>query len=170
MITGVIRVERGAKTLALTLSSLVDGVVQGITGDAVVVVPEPDADVATVAEAAGASLVIAPAGADPWRAGAAVARGQWVLCLCDGDVPGQGWTRAVERFVIAAGGSRSLGRLTHRALPGPIRLIGVAEAWFGTTSLRAGDVARRDWLAGTARARVWPVPIRATVEREPGAA
>ena len=54
-----------------------------------------------------------PERGEVWSAGAAAARRDWLLCLEAGDVPGEGWIGAVERFVAFAGEPR-VGRLSRR--------------------------------------------------------
>lgn len=103
--------------LADTLSVLVSGVAGGLVGDAIIVVPREVAAVAAVAEATGAVLVVI-AGGNPYAAGAAVARRDWILCLEAGDVPAEGWIRTLDRFVGMARPDVGIGRLTR---PAPLR-------------------------------------------------
>src|SRR3954465_12614716 len=112
MLTALIHSEGPPDALAATLASLVPGVVEGLVGDAVIVARQAAPATAGIAEVAGAKLVVAPDGADPWRAGAAQARREWLLCLEAGDVPGEGWMRAVDRFLAATRGSQPLGRFS----------------------------------------------------------
>jgi hypothetical protein len=165
MMTALILCEDDAESLATTLSALVPAVVEGLMGDAVVIVRHPDAAVAGISEVAGASLALAPADADPWGAGTRLARRDWLLCLQSGDVPGEGWMRAVDRFLVGAGrGDHPLGRFARRDF-GPTALLRLAERVAGTRTVRAGDLVRRDWLARNG-ARVRPVRIAARIERE----
>lgn len=166
MITGLVHVARpeGAlDALADTLSALVTGVAAGLVGDAVVIVPVRDPEVATVVEATGATLVVAPDGADPWRAGAAAARRDWVFCLAAGDVPGEGWVRSLERFVVEEDrrgrGPAAIGRL--RRGDGPLARL--AARLRPARGPQAGDVLRRDELLVPRRgerARVRQLAIR----------
>jgi hypothetical protein len=73
----------------------------------------------TVAEGSGATLVVRPPGANPWGAGARVARREWLLCLEPGDIPAEGWIRSLDRFVGTARPDMALGRMrrAHSALP-----------------------------------------------------
>jgi hypothetical protein len=165
MITGLVLVERGAEALAASLESLVPAVVEGLMGDAVVIARQPDAAVSDVAEIAGAALVVAPPGADPWRAGARIARREWALCLADGCVPEDGWIRTAERFLAGAmRHGQPLGRFS--ATPGAAALRGVVERWTGTRTIRPGDLVHSRWLEAEARARVRPLAIRARIRRE----
>ncbi len=163
--TGLILVEGAAEDAAVTLAALVPAVVAGLMGDAVILSRQADPALATVAESAGASLVIVSPGADPWRAGAAQARREWLLCLRGGELPGEGWMRAVERFLVnAARADQPLGRFGRRRV-GPF-LLGLIERAAGTRRARAGDLVRRDWLTARRPARVRPMRIGATIEQD----
>jgi hypothetical protein len=165
MITGLVLVERGAEAVATSLGSLVPAVVEGLIGDAVVIAHKADPRVTDVAEIAGAALVVAPAGADPWRAGARMARREWALCLADGHVPEDGWIRSVERFLTAAiRQGHPLGRFSAPASAAALR--GSLERWTGTRTVRPGDLVHRAWLDAETRARVRPLPIKATIRRD----
>jgi hypothetical protein len=87
---------------------------EGLVADAVVLSREHDPRIARVAEAVGAAFVVVPSGHEPWAAGAAGARRDWVLCLGAGDLPSEGWMRAVDRFVALAPPDRRFGRLRRR--------------------------------------------------------
>jgi hypothetical protein len=131
--------------LADTLSALVAGVAAGLVADAVIVADRPDEAVATVAEATGAALVLC-AGRDPFAAGAAVARRDWVLCLDAGDVPADGWIRTLDRFVGTARPETGLGRLRRPGAGLGARAAARVEALVGARTARAGDVVRRETL------------------------
>ena len=165
MITVLVRVERGVEALAVTLASLVPGVAAGLVADAVVLASEAEEETARLADAAGATLVVASQGRG-WRPGAAAARREWLWCLLDGDVPGEGWIRAVGQFVsLASLDGRMLGRPSYRPLSLPSRLTRFAER-AGTGTVRPGDLVRRDLLAApTFRHR--PRALSALVERDP---
>ncbi|GJE40601.1 hypothetical protein [Methylobacterium persicinum] len=138
--------------LADTLSVLVSGVAGGLVGDAIIVVPREVAAVAAVAEATGAVLVVI-AGGNPYAAGAAVARRDWILCLEAGDVPAEGWIRTLDRFVGMARPDVGIGRLTRPA-PLRTRLLAAVEGVIGARTVRAGDVVRReDLVAGASAGR-----------------
>lgn len=166
MLSALIHSRSGPEALAVTLSALVAGVAQGVVADAVVIVERHDPDIARVADAIGAELVLAPDGEDLWRAGAKIARREWLICLEAGDVPLDGWVDAVDRFAFAA--SREgypVGRLARRS-------SGMRE-WlsnlFASRSrrTRAGDVVHVSRLDG-GRARVSSIP--AAIVRSPLAA
>lgn len=164
MITALVLAARGPEALALTLSALVPGVVEGLIGDAVVLARRTDRDIAIVAEATGAAFVTVAPGDDPWRAGAALGRREWVLCLEDGDVPAEGWVRALDRFVSTSPKDRGFGRLTRRPATLGARLSGLVEAGFGARQVRAGDLVHQSLLRQGMRA-MRPVRLAAAVAR-----
>ena len=131
--------------LADTLSALVSGVAAGLVGDAVIVTGAESEAVATVAEATGAALVL-HGGRDPYRAGAGLARRDWVLCLEAGDVPAEGWIRTLDRFIGTAKPDLGLGRLRRSAAGWRGRARLPIEALAGAGKARAGDVVRREVL------------------------
>jgi hypothetical protein len=167
MITALIVAERGGEALGLTLASLVPAVVAGLVGDAVLIAPREDASVAAIADGVGASIVTLQHGSDPWRAGAAAARRDWLLCLEDGDVLADGWMRAVDRFLAGpSAADHGLARLRRSPAGSAAGVRDVVERWAGTRKARAGDLVHRAWLDG-ARRRVRPLPLRARIERDP---
>ncbi|MCJ2123017.1 hypothetical protein MKL11_10740 [Methylobacterium sp. J-077] len=152
--------------LADTLSVLVSGVAGGLVGDAVIVIGRESEAAAAIADATGAVLVL-HRGRNPYGAGAAEARRDWVLCLEAGDVPAEGWIRTLDRFVGTARPETGLGRL-HRPAAGWIgRLVGWIEALLGARQARAGDVVRREALrAGAVFApRLKVRPLIARIDR-----
>lgn len=160
MITALVRSRRSVEALATTLSALVPAVADGLIGDAVVLAAGRDPAVARVADAMGAELLVTAAD-PPWQEGAALARREWCLCLDDGDVPSEGWIRALERFVALSPPDRRFGRLARRPRTLRVRL---AEALAGH-GVRAGDVVRRDLLLAPASLR--PARVGASIERDP---
>ena len=157
MISALVRVEHGVEALAVTLSALVPAVADGLLADAVILARDPGPAVERVADAVGATLVADPGGS--WSAGARHARHDWILCLADGDVPTEGWIRALDRFIALSPPERRFGRL------------GRAAGWrhrvrdlFRPSGVRAGDLVHRSLLlAGTAR---HPARIAAGIERD----
>ncbi|MEE7450661.1 hypothetical protein MRF4_24245 [Methylobacterium radiotolerans] len=139
--------------LADTLSVLVSGVAGGLVGDAVIVAGRDSEAVAAVAEATGATLVLHRVG-NPYAAGAAAARRDWILCLEAGDVPAEGWIRTLDRFVGTARPETALGRLR-------------VETVAGARQARAGDVVRREALRaeGAFAGRLKVRPLIARIER-----
>ena len=167
MMTGLVLAEGSPEDVAVTLAALVPAVVEGLLGDAVVIARQPDPALATIAEIAGASLAFAPGNADPWRAGGRLARREWLLCLKSGDVPGEGWMRAVDRFLAAAvREDRPLGRFSRTGLGAAAALSRLAEAMAGTRTVRPGDLVQRNWLASREGERVRPLRIAARIERD----
>jgi hypothetical protein len=166
MMTALILAEGAPEGLAVTLGALVPAVVEGLIGDAVVIGRQADSPTEAIAEVAGAAIVIASPGTDPWREGAALARREWLLCLQSGDVPGDGWMRAVDRFLAAAArNGQPLGRFSRKAGAASV-LIDLAERVAGTRTVRPGDLVRRDRLTGREPARVRPVRIGARLKRD----
>ncbi|WP_349369928.1 hypothetical protein [Salinarimonas sp.] len=166
MITALIRAGDDPRPLAATISALVAGVADGVIGDAVVIAPARAAAIEALADAAGAELVIAGAGEDPWRVGARAARRDWLFCLDAGDVPLDGWARAVERFATAAPAPAppAMARL-HRRVEGlGPRLREALRA--RTPRIRAGDLVHVGHLKPGARPKVVRLP--ASVTREEG--
>lgn len=164
MITGLVLVERGVEALAITLSALVPGVAEGVVGDAVVIARAADADIARVADATGAALVTIGPSQDPWTAGAALARRDWLLCLDAGDMPAEGWIRAVDRFTLtAAAAGYPLGRMARRRPLGE-HLALLAEGRLHPPRIRPGDLVHRTQLAAPGRI----VPLPAQILRDPG--
>lgn len=152
--------------LADTLSVLVSGVAGGLIGDAVIVTGSGSEAVAAVAEATGATLVLHRDG-NPYAAGAAAARRDWILCLEAGDVLAEGWIRTLDRFVGTARPETGLGRLQRPAASWPACLIGRIELVAGARQARAGDVVRREALrAGAVFApRLKVRPLIARIDR-----
>ena len=166
MLTAVILAESDPENLAATLGALVPAVVEGLLGDAVVVARLADPAVANIAEIAGASLAVAPGDADPWREGGRLARRDWLLCLRAGDVPADGWMRAVDHFLVASARSRRpLGRFSRPGSGLAGSFSRVVERMAGTRTVRPGDLVQRSWLDAHNGARVRPLPIAARIER-----
>jgi hypothetical protein len=166
MITALVQAGHGTDALAVTLSALVSAVAEGLVGDAVVLSRDDDADARRIADALGARFVRLEGSEDPWRRGAALAKRDWILCLDAGDVPAEGWIRAVERFIAVSPPDRRHGRLPRR--PGTWTEA-VSLRWRALVAggaVRSGDVVRRGALLDGGRpAR--PVRIAASVERDP---
>jgi hypothetical protein len=160
MITVLVRVTHGPEALAATLSSLVPAVAAGLVGDAVILSAEQDVILAKVADAAGASLVVAEKVS--WTDGARAARRDWLLCLDDGDIPHEGWIRVVDRFVALGSPERGLARF-RRHRTGFARLM---RRIVSRKAVHAGDLVHRRVLLNEVKARP-PVRLSATIERDP---
>ena len=164
MITALVLAQRDLGALAVTLSALVSGVAQGLIGDAVVLVSEADPRIERVAEAVGATLVRVAAGEDPWRAGAAVGRRDWLLCLEAGDVPVEGWIAALDRFVSFDAGALRLARLSRRSPSRARDVFSWIEARAGLRAARPGHLVRKSLLAEPVfPERVRPVTLAARI-------
>ena len=153
--------------LADSLSALVAGVAAGLVGDAVIVAGAASEAVETIADATGATLVLLPRRQNPWVAGAGVARRDWVLCLEAGDVPAEGWIRALDRFVGTARAETMLGRLRRPDAGAMARIASRFERLFGVRRVRAGDLVRRaSLMAGPALSpRLRPRRLIARIDR-----
>ncbi|MBQ0822758.1 hypothetical protein HPT29_019175 [Microvirga terrae] len=160
MITVLVRVTHGPEALAATLSALVPAVAAGLVGDAVILAEKPDDTLATVADAVGATLVVAPKGS--WLEGAKAARRDWLLCLDDGDIPQEGWIRVLDRFVALSRPDQGLARMRRQRTG----LANALRGLFARSSVRGGDLVHRRVLANEVRARM-PVRLAATIERDP---
>lgn len=172
MISGLIHLARPAEPeavgrLADTLSSLVSGVAAGLVADAVIVSGAPCDAVGTIADEAGATLVLRSRGVSPWLVGARAARQEWLLCLEAGDIPREGWIRILDRFVETVRPEVGLARLRrpHAALPS--RLAARGEGVVGARQPRAGDLVRRSRLvtAGSLTPRLKPRILTARLDR-----
>jgi hypothetical protein len=163
MITALIRVTQGPEALAMTLSSLVPAVAEGLVADAVILVAARDEAIARVAEAAGATLVLSPALS--WDEGAQRARREWLLCLDDGDMPQEGWIRVLDRFVSLAGDRPDRARFRRR--------LGLLNAVlnrlrdrFHPSAIRAGDLVHRSIVSGEKKGGPH-LRLSAAIERDP---
>lgn len=122
MISVLIRVPGDAAApLGLTLESLIAGVVRGLVGDAVVLCAPDAREVATVADAVGATVVARAPDAAGWAHAAAHARGQLVLMLDAGDVLAEPWIPVVERHLALAPMSAACLPRVGEGMPGRIR-------------------------------------------------
>ena len=160
MITVLVRVTHGPDALAATLSALVPAVAAGLVGDAVILTDRQDDTLAKVADAVGATLVVAER--DSWMEGARVARRDWLLCLDDGDIPQEGWIRVLDRFVALSGPEQGLARMRRQRAGVAI----ILRTLFAGSKVRSGDLVHRRVLMNEVRARM-PVRLPATVERDP---
>jgi hypothetical protein len=164
MITVLIRVNHGPEALVMTLSALVPAVAAGLVGDAVILASAQDDQLSAVADAAGATLVMAPEGS--WRKGSQVARREWLLCLNDGDIPQEGWIRVLDRFIAQGHPDRHLGRLRRRKAGLVQRAFDLLGNVSGSSSIRVGDLVHRRILLDEVKVRS-PVRLSAIIERDP---
>lgn len=104
MLSVVIPTLDAAETLADSLAALVPGAVAGLVGEVIVVDGGSRDATLAIADAAGCGIVRAPAGrGGQLAAGAARARGDWLMFLHADTVLDPGWVAAVGRLVAAAG-------------------------------------------------------------------
>ncbi|KLK91244.1 hypothetical protein AA309_21495 [Microvirga vignae] len=160
MITALVRVTHGPEALAATLSALVPAVAAGLVGDAVILSARQDEMLAKVADAAGASLIVAEEAS--WKDGAHAARREWLLCLDDGDIPQEGWIRVLDRFVTRGSPERGLARFRRHGSG----FVSLVRRIFARSKIHAGDLVHRRVLLDEVKTRA-PVRLSATIERDP---
>lgn len=142
MLAAVIRATGPVSALGATFAALIPGVTHGLLGHAVVLDPAGEGEIERLAEATGAGYVAD----DDWLGGVKAARGEWLMLLDAGDLPGINWPAAVERHLQVAGTQASL-------LPREGWAASLAER-FGR-GLRPGLLLPRDMaLAGRVAGRV----------------
>jgi hypothetical protein len=142
MLAAVIRATGSASALGATFATLIPGVTHGLLGHAVVLDPAGASEIERLAEAVGAGFVAG----DDWLDGIGAARGEWLMLLDAGDLPGINWPAAVERHLQVAPTRASL-------LPREGWAASLAER-FGR-GLRPGLVLPRDMArAGRVAGRV----------------
>ena len=136
--------------LAATLGSLVEGAAAGLIGHAVVILPglpgqpEHAAQLAALADATGAELVMASGDVQAdWQHAAHAARGDWVLVLNAGEVFTHGWIAAIERHAMTSGGRMGLvPRTGWHGLGDRLAAMRVSSR------IRGGQIMPRSWLTG----------------------
>jgi rSAM/selenodomain-associated transferase 2 len=100
MISVIIPTLNAERTLAHCLAALVPAVVDGIVQEAIVVDGGSTDETGAIAEAAGTHLLEAPAGRGrQLEAGAAKARGDWLLFLHADTVLDPGWAEEAQNFI-----------------------------------------------------------------------
>jgi rSAM/selenodomain-associated transferase 2 len=100
MISVIIPTLNAERTLVHTLAALVPAVVQGVVQEAIVVDGGSTDDTSAIAESAGTHLI----GSEPGRgrqlaAGAAAAKGDWLLFLHADTVLEPGWVQEADSFM-----------------------------------------------------------------------
>jgi hypothetical protein len=111
MFAAIIRSGPDVMKLATTLSVLVEGAAAGLIGHAVIIAPAGRAmpEIERLADATGAELVTGKGDeAQDWRAAALIARGDWLLLMQAGEMPGQNWVQALERHAMTSQGRAGL--------------------------------------------------------------
>ena len=105
MISALILHERPEPALALDLSRLVEGVLDGLLSDVAILDGVCDPLAEKLADDGGCALIRAADAEQAWRAGLAALRGDWILIAPSGLALSQGWTGAVrDAFALAAAG------------------------------------------------------------------
>jgi rSAM/selenodomain-associated transferase 2 len=105
MLSVVIPTLNAAASLPRTLAVLVPGAVSGLVGQLIVADGGSNDQTLEIADAAGADIVRAPVGRGrQLAAGAAAARGSWLLFLHADTALDAGWEHAAARFREAAAG------------------------------------------------------------------
>lgn len=119
----VIPTWRAAARIGPCLGALAEAVLDGVIREVILVDGGSDDDIAAVAEAVGARLILAPRGrGGQMAAGAAAARGEWLMFLHADTVLGPGWARAVTAHIGRGPGRAGYFRLAFDAR-------GLAPAW-----------------------------------------
>lgn len=106
MISVVIPTLNAGQTLGPTLAALVPAVVEGIVQEAIIADGGSSDETLAIADAAGTRIVTAPRGrGSQLRAGAAAARGEWLLFLHGDTSLEPGWEAEAEKFMrdVASG-------------------------------------------------------------------
>jgi glycosyltransferase involved in cell wall biosynthesis len=100
MISVVILTLNDERILVPTLAALVPAVVDGLVQEAILADGGSTDDTRIIADAAGAQLIDAPRGrASQLRAGAAIAKGEWLLFLPAGTALEPGWAEEAKSFI-----------------------------------------------------------------------
>ena len=100
MISVIIPTLNGERTLTATLAALVPAVVDGVVQEAILVDGGSTDETCIIAEAAGTHLIEAPRGrGGQLDAGAAQARGDWLLFLHADTVLEPGWADEAQSFI-----------------------------------------------------------------------
>jgi rSAM/selenodomain-associated transferase 2 len=100
MISVVIPTFNASRTLVPTLTALVPALVDGLVREAIIVDGGSTDDTRSIADAAGAQLIEAPRGrGTQLGAGAAQARGEWLLFLHADTALEPGWAEEARHFI-----------------------------------------------------------------------
>jgi len=154
----VIPTREAAGRIGPCLARLAEGAFAGLVREVILVdAGSADAgDLAAIAEAVGARMIAAAPGRGPQlAAGAAAARGDWLLFLHADTHPGPGWVGAIERHIAARPDRAGYFRL---AFDSDAAMAGLVARWANLRSrllaLPYGDqglLIRRalyDWAGG----------------------
>lgn len=100
MISVIIPTLNDERILVPTLAALVPAVVDGLVQEAILADGGSTDDTRIIADAAGAHLIDAPRGrASQLQAGAAIAKGEWLLFLPAGTSLEPGWAEEARSFI-----------------------------------------------------------------------
>ena len=143
------------------MSVLVPAVAEGLISHAVVMLPGSGADSERIADAMGATIMKSTGVAErDWQDAARIARGDWVLLLDAGEVPGQGWIGCIERhLMLQTSASNRSAILPLARMDGFIERIGLM---FARRKASSGMVAPRSQIMAGVRVRK---PVRLPVLR-----
>jgi len=104
MISVIIATKDSERPLLASLAALVPAAVEGVVGEVIVVDGGSRDDTATVADAAGCKFVTVEGPLGPrLKAGAAAARGPWLLFVRPGTLLDAPWAEAARRFAARSG-------------------------------------------------------------------
>jgi hypothetical protein len=107
MLTVIVRGSGDPAALAMTLSSLVPGVAEGLVGHGIVLLAKADPDSERIADAMGADVVV---GRD-WIAARPALRSPWVVLLEAGEALEPDWVGVAEAHLMLHGASGARGGL-----------------------------------------------------------
>lgn len=111
MLSVVIPTLNGGRTLARTLSALIPGAVAGLVKEVIVADGGSTDETLAIADSAGCKVVAAERGrGTQLAAGAAAARGDWLLFLHADTVLDEGWEAEVAAFISRAAMSGDVER------------------------------------------------------------
>lgn len=157
MLTVLVQSNSTPGALAATLSALVPAVAEGLVSHAVVMLIGNSPDSERIADAMGATIVRTRDDKpqdQTWRAAAQVARGDWILLLEAGEVPGHGWIGCIERHLMLQTSASSRSAILPLA-GGLERMIERIRLLIGTGRPSSGMVApRRQFMAGLPAGRL----------------
>ena len=100
MISVIIASHNDAPVLARMFAPLISAAADGLVRDVILADSSTNDDARRIADAAGCTILeTAPGWRTQIQAGAAAARGDWVLCLKSGAIAQPGWMQELTRFL-----------------------------------------------------------------------
>lgn len=149
MISVVLVASEDLPGLAAQMAMLVPAAVDGLVKE-VILVGDREPGIVALAEDSGARLVTAPGGVpERLAAGAAAARGDWILTLRAAPALREGWREPVEKHLAGGAGA-----------PADLAAPGGAMGWL-TPRLHGVLVRRLDWPATRGEERALAKSLRA---------